>query len=123
MFGPWWGHCDPVPRVWRQDGVGERQRPAHPVVIGERQARQAQPDRFFGEFVRSACPVEEAEVAVTVQLGIRDDGFFRWPDLLAGPVALAFARYRPVIVRLRQRPAGQFPFQLAPRATRVVPGH
>ena len=48
----------------------EPDRPVEAVVVGERQRRQAEPDRLGGQLLGVAGAVEEGEVGVGVELGV-----------------------------------------------------
>ena len=52
-------------------GFGEAHHAVEPVVIGERERGQPEPRRFFDQLFGMARPVEEREIRMTVQLGIR----------------------------------------------------
>src|SRR5581483_4247112 len=87
---------------------GEPHGAVEPVVIGDGEAVQPEPDRFGDEVLGVAGPVEEGEVRVAVELGVDglpgprrpppDDGRARRPDLPLRP--------RPALPRrpLRHRP-------------------
>jgi hypothetical protein len=69
--------------------LGEPHHPVEPVVIGDGEPGQSQPRRLLGQLLGVAGAVEEAEVGVTVQFGVRNGGlgFDQWGCL----VGLAFA--------------------------------
>ncbi len=51
-------------------GLGEADYPVHPVVVSDRQGREAEVHRLFDQLLRVRGPVQEAEVRVAVQLGV-----------------------------------------------------
>ena len=51
--------------------LGETDSPVHAVMVGDGQRRQLQPGRLFHQFVGVRGPVQEAEIAMAVQLGVR----------------------------------------------------
>ncbi len=55
----------------RPGGLGEADDPVETVVIGDRQPGQAQARRLLGQLLGVAGTVEEREVRVAVQLGVR----------------------------------------------------
>ncbi len=55
----------------RSGRLGETDHPVHAIVVGDGQGLQAQAGGFFDQLLRMGSPVEEAEVRVTVQLGVR----------------------------------------------------
>ena len=57
------------PRLLRR--VGERERPAEAVMVGEGDRRVPVGGGLLGELLRGRCPVEEAERRVRVQLDVR----------------------------------------------------
>ena len=60
----------PGGRVGRRR-LGQHRRAVEAVVVGDRQAVQPEPDRLLHQLRRRRRAVEEAEVAVAVQLGVR----------------------------------------------------
>ena len=56
----------------RLRGADEPDRPVQPVVVGDGQPGQAQLDGPFDQVVRRGRAIEEREVGVAVELGVRD---------------------------------------------------
>jgi len=52
-------------------GFGEPDRPVHAVVIGDGQRLEPQAHRLFHQLVGVRSTIEEAEIGVAVQLGVR----------------------------------------------------
>ena len=61
-------------QLHRARRFGESHDAVQPVAIGERECVQAEAMRFFGEFFGVRGAVEEREVRVAVQFGVRHDG-------------------------------------------------
>ena len=128
------GQLGAVDRAQRVRGrrLGEPGRGVEAVVVGDGQRVQAQPDRLLDQLLRVVHPVEEAEVAVAVQLGVGHGRRLRRLHQLLGdcrvrgsPVGVA-RRAVPLGVRGRPvagRPAGDLPLQLGPGDVRVEPAH
>jgi hypothetical protein len=106
---------------------GEAHHPVEAVVVGEGQGLETESGGLLGQLLRMRRPVEEGEIRMAVQLGVRH---------LANPAAtvgrlvrLAFARpCRPVATRVPRRaagrPAGGKPaLELTPGHRRVVESH
>ena len=76
-FGEFEGELRAVHRldVVGRGCFGQSYDPVQPVMVGEADRMQPQSDRFLHEFLRVAGAVEEAEVGVAVQFGIRDRRF------------------------------------------------
>ena len=70
-------------------GLGEQRGAVEPVVVGDRQCVQAEPDRLQHQLVGAAGAVEEAEVGVAVQLGVRRDRAVGSLDRRRGSAACA----------------------------------
>ena len=73
-------------------GLGEPDHPVHAVVVGECQRVQAQARRLLDQLLRVTRTVQEAEVGVAVQLGVRDARARGGRRRAGGPVRLPLAR-------------------------------
>ncbi len=115
--------------------LGEADDAVEPVVVGDGQRLQPQPDRLLGQLLRMGGTVEEGEVGVAVQLGVGHHRPGRRPHrdrrrlvglAHVGP-SRAVAPVRPG--RCRRPPAitlaavTQPLLQLGPRHRRVPPSH
>ena len=101
--------------------LGQHRRAVEAVVVGDGQAVQPEPHRLLHQLRRRRRAVEEAEVAVAVQLGVRRPPAFRIGRHLAGlePAVLA-SRDRGVV---GAREPGEPALQLLPGHRGVVPAH
>ena len=132
-------------------GLGEADDAVKAIVIGDRQRLQPEAVGLLGQLLGVRCPVEEGEVAVAVQLGVRGGragaqqrlggvGFARLEGLALAapgrPVATGVPRRRPrgapvstanillssAVGRSRRR-SGEEPFDLFPGHVGVVEAH
>ena len=112
-------------------GLGEPDHPVHAVVVGECERVQAQARRLLDQLLGVARTVQEAEVGVAVQLGVRD-ARARWAR--DGSAARYGSRLRDqagesppsasgAARQTRARAAGERGLQLGPRHVRVAPPH
>ena len=112
-------------------GLGEPDHAVHPVVVGEREGVEPQAGGPLDQLLGVARAVQEAEVGVAVQLGVRDAGALIDRGRVGGPVRLPLARpgrrVAPVCLRparqTRARAAGERGLQLGPRHVRITPPH
>ena len=105
-------------------GLGEADHAVEAVVVGEGQRLQSQAGRLLGQLLGMGRPVEEAEVGVTVELGVG-----------SGTAAAAGGLRRRVVGRPLVGPgravtpvgggrsAREPPLQLGPRQRRILPTH
>src|SRR6478672_5067207 len=100
-------------------------------MVSDRQRVESQPNALLDQFLGIAHPVQEAEVAVTVQLRVRHYGTgWTFDALFVGLVRGPFVRVSGGIVAVwivlgvvRHGPARHPTFQLSPRNRRIVPAH
>jgi hypothetical protein len=112
----------------RPGRLGEAHRAVAAVVVGQRDRLQAEPARLLGQLLGVARAVEEAEVGVRVQLGVRR---LPRPSGRAGDVRRSLARPGRRVLGARRRggrwrighPVGEPPLELRPAHRRVVPSH
>jgi hypothetical protein len=128
--------------------LAEPHHPVQAVMIGDGQRRETELGGLLGEFLRMAGTVEEAEVGVAVQFGVRD-GVVRPRKRgrpVLGPSAAPGRRVAPVgldgdrvhderrvghagappvgpLARLARHQPREPPVQLVPRDVRVVEPH
>ena len=103
--------------------LGEADDAVEAVVVGEGQGLQPQPGRLLGQFLGVGGAVEEAEVGVTVQLGVGDGSVVAgrlggW--IVRGPLVGPGGAVTAVGV---ERASRQPPLQLRPRHRRIDPTH
>ena len=60
-----------VGQAERARRFGEAHHAVEPVVVGDRERGQPEPRRFLDQLLGMARPVEEREIRMTVQLGVR----------------------------------------------------
>ena len=112
-------------------GLGEPDHAVHPVVVGEREGVEPQAGGPLDQLLGMARAVQEAEVGVAVQLGVRDAGALIGRGRVGGPVRLPLARpgrrVAPVGLgsarQARAGAAGERGLQLGPRHVRIAPPH
>ena len=116
--------------------LGEADHPVEAVVIRDRQRLQAEPGGLGRQLLGMRGPVEEREVRVTVQLGVRNRRCARRRRRQVGrrlerltlaaprrPVASGVPRRTPRRAPVTTMPAGERRFEFAPRPRRVVEPH
>ena len=119
------------PQVVRRRGLGEPGGGVEAVVVGDGQSVQTQPYGLLDQLLRIVHPVQEAEVAVTVQFRVRHHRSARALHLLliravGGPFVGVARRTVPLRVVHRpvpRRPPRHLAFQLAPGDIWIVPVH